>query len=73
MSTDRVTLVPRPKATSADSIIPGSRSWRWRVLLAPGRVSFLGVLALLELCGLPKIKLGPSSGRDRDESGERAR
>lgn len=55
------------------SSIPGARGWVRRVLLAPGRVFFLAVLSLMELCGLPKVRQLPSSGQDGDSSPERAR
>jgi len=39
--------------------------------LAPGRVFFLAVLSLMELCGLPKFKHLPPIGYDGEDSRER--
>lgn len=68
-----LSIYPRPNATSLESSVPASRSWLRRALFAPGRVFFLVVLSLMELCGLPKIKQLPPGGRDSEDSPERVR
>lgn len=61
-----VSRFSRPSSTSTESSVP-LRSWRERILFAPGRVFFLVVLSLLELFGLPKIQqLRPKGGDGGD-------
>lgn len=61
---------PRSDAVPTESSVPSSRGWLRRVLFAPGRVFFLAVLSLMELCGLPKIKQLSSSGRGGEDCPE---